>query len=73
MDKETENKINQANKMLHEVACDEIDLCDDLLGLIHDSSATELQKNQMLVRLAQLRRVIANLTMRVDWHNENGD
>lgn len=70
MDKELENKINQTNKMLHHTACDEIDLCDDLLGLIHDSSATELQKQQMLVRLAQLRRVVASLTMRLDWHED---
>lgn len=70
MDKEIENKINETNKMLHHTACDEIDLCDDLLGLIHDSSATEIQKQQMLLRLSQLRRVIASLTMRLDWHED---
>lgn len=73
MDKELEKKINQANKKLHDSACDEIDLCDDLLGLINDSSATEIQKRMMLVRLSQLRRSIAALTLRVDWHAENGD
>lgn len=70
---ETEKEINKCNKVLHSVACDEIDLCDDLLGLIHDSSSTDIQKQMMLLRLSQLRKVISALTMCVDWHNENGD
>lgn len=58
---------NKTNKILHHAAITEIDVCDDLMGLIYDSNSTPEQKAKMLEKIADLRKIISSLTMRVDW------
>lgn len=61
-------QTNGDNRFLHRVACDELDLCDDLLCLIYESNSTEMQKKIMLKKLSKIRGTISTLTLRLDWN-----
>lgn len=65
-----EKKEEEANKILHRAALTEIDVCDDLIGLIYDSNCTDIQKMKLLSKASQLRSIISSLTMRLDWQED---